>query len=356
MAEQNETLDNIRSVNEIDASGMLLLVDKLPQMMEEGWNKAQSTDIPDVDGIKNIVISGMGGSAISGDIAFVTLRNISKVPIYVNRNYTCPQFVSSETLFIALSYSGNTEETLSSLKEAITKKAKIICVTSGGEVKALAGKENIPFVEIPGGLPPRAALGYLLSPLLNILSRIGIAAGIKEDFDAAIRSMKQLQRKYGVASHYRENEVKQMAVRLFKKIPVVMSVDGTTSAAGLRWKTQINENSKMTVLFTAFPELNHNDMVNFGALKTGGHNYSFVVLRDEGDTERMKRRIETTKSLISSHVGGIAEIWSQGKSAFERIMSLIIFGDYLSVYLAVLNGVDPTPVDIIERLKKELQR
>jgi glucose/mannose-6-phosphate isomerase len=355
MGDPKETIDDLNILKGVDGNNMLALVNKLPDTMEEGWALAEAADIPKSGKIGSLVISGMGGSAISGDIVSLILRNKADFPVFVNRNYSCPKFVGASTLFIAVSYSGNTEETLFAFKEAVQKGAKIISISSGGELKELSKKNKVPFIEVPKGLPPRAALGYLLSSILNALVKSG-NLNIKGDFEETKKLLKQLSKKYGVASGLRENEAKQMAVRLHGKIPVIIASDGTTSAAGLRWKTQLNENSKMTAILSIFPELDHNDLVNYSFLKPGGHNYSFVVLRDDGDLERMKKRIEVTKSLISGNVGGIVEVWSQGESVLARTMSLIFFGDYLSVYLAVLSGIDPTPVEIIEKLKKELAR
>ena len=355
MGEPKEALDNIEGLKSIDSRGMLGLVGKLADMLEEGWVLSEAADISKPGKIGNLVISGMGGSAISGDIISLILRNKADIPVFVNRNYGCPKFVGSGTLFIALSYSGNTEETISAFKEAMQRGARIISVASGGELKELSVKNKVPFIEIPKGLPPRAALGYLLSCALNILNKCGIVS-VKADIEEAKKLLKQLSRKYGPSNPLRENEVKQMAVRLHGKVPVILASEGTTYAAGLRWKTQISENSKMTAILSVFPELDHNDLVNFSYLKHGGHDLSFVVLRDEEDPERMKKRIEITKSLISGNVGGIAEVWSQGESVLARILSLIFYGDHLSVYLAALSGIDPTPVEIIEKLKKELSR
>jgi len=355
MADPKEALDDIESIKNLDKQGMLALIDKLPDMMEEGWRSAEALAVAKPGKVSNLVIAGMGGSAISGDIISIVLRNKAGFPVFVNRNYGCPKFVNANTLFIAASYSGNTEETLSALKEALQKGAMIVCVSSGGEMKEISKKNNIPLIEVPKGLPPRAALGYLLSSILAALNKL-CGVNLQEDLEEAKRSMKQLSRKYGISCGSRENEVKQMAARLFNRIPVILASEGTTYPAGLRWKTQMNENSKMTAMLSAFPELDHNDIVNFSSLKKGEHKYSFVILRDMGDPERMKKRIEITKSLISGSVGGVTEVWSQGESVLARIMSLILFGDYLSVYLSVLGGIDPTPVEIIEKLKKELAR
>jgi glucose/mannose-6-phosphate isomerase len=356
MAEDKEILDRQEIIPSIDKSGMLSLIDSLPEMMEKGWAAASAADITAPEEIEKIVLSGMGGSAISGDVAAGALKDRLKIPFIVNRSYACPKFVDDRTLFIAVSYSGNTEETLASFKEALQKKANIICITSGGELKKLAASNKLPVIEVPSGLPPRAAFGYLLPCVLGALNKAGLAQNIGTELKAAIKLLTQLKREYGFAVRTRENPAKQLAIKLNGKVPVICASIDTTYAAALRWKTQLNENGKATVLFTVFPELNHNDMVNFAALAQGGSGFSFVVLRDDGDLERMKRRIETTKSLISHRVGGFVEVWSKGESMLERLLSLILFGDYLSVYLALLNNIDPTPVEIIEKLKKELQR
>jgi len=355
-SQNQNALDDREVFGRVDKNEMLSLIEKLPQMLEEGWAAAEGTPIRGPEKIGGLVISGMGGSAISGDIAATLLRGIAKFPVSVNRNYTLPAFVGKDTLLITLSYSGNTEETISSFKEALSRGASIISVTSGGEIAELCAKNKIPVIRIPKGLPPRAALGYLLSPVLYILYKLGIAPEMKNDLESAVKLLKQLAKKRGQSSPLRDNEVKQLAVKLSGKLPVLAGSDGTTGVAALRWKTQFNENSKETVVYAVFPELNHNDMVNFSFLKPGQHSYCMVLLRDEGDIERMKKRIEITKSLVSGYVGGITEVWSQGDSMLERLMSLIQFGDLLSVYIAILKGIDPTPVDIIEKLKKELQR
>ncbi len=355
MGDPKETLDSVDMIKSIDRQNMLALVGKLPDMMEEGWVLSDSLDIPKIGKINNLVISGMGGSAISGDIISLVLRNKADFPVFVNRNYGCPKFVGAGTLFIAVSYSGNTEETLSAFKEAVQRGARVFAVSSGGELRELSKKNNVPFIEVPKGLPPRAALGYLLSSILNLLYKFG-AGTFKTDLNETQKMLRQLSRKYGASCASRENEAKQMAIRLHGKNPVILASEGTTYAAGLRWKTQLNENSKVTAMLSVFPELDHNDLVNFSFLKQGEHNFSFVILRDDEDPERMKKRIEVTKSLISGNVGGVAEVRSTGRSVLERTMSLISYGDYLSVYLSVLSGIDPTPVEIIDKLKKELSR
>ncbi len=356
MAEDQEILDRPEIAASLDKKGMMGLIDSMPEMMEKGWASASSAELPQSRDFSGIVVAGMGGSAIGGDIAAIAMKDSLKLPLVVNRSYKCPNFVGNRTLVICASYSGNTEETIASFKEAVQRKAVIICISSGGELKKLAAANKVPFIEVPTGLPPRAAIGYLLPSLLNVIHRLVPAQKIDADVMRTVKLLGELKRSYGPAARYRDNPVKQLAVRMHGKIPVICGSVDTTSAAALRWKTQLNENSKATVLLSIFPELSHNDMVNFASLTAGKHDFSFVLLRDEADLERMKKRIEITKSLISQYVGGFTEVWATGESPLEKTMSLILFGDYLSVYLALLSGIDPTPVEIIEKLKKELQR
>lgn len=353
-----DNLDNIEKIKEIDQSGMLTVVAETPQMLLDAYELSSKVSLPRMRKINQIVVSGMGGSAIAGDIVSSL---VSSKAVYVNRDYKLPAWVGNttmvakETLFFALSYSGDTEETLSAIKEAAQRGLKIICITSGGKLKEIAESSGYPLYLIPSGYQPRAALPYLLVPLLKSLEEIGIISGIKDGVDESATLLRKLTEEYGIAKPLRSNLVKQLAKKLLWKIPIIFGTS-TTQAAGLRLKTQFSENSKVTALFNVFPELNHNEIVNLSVLKRGEHNFSALFLRDERDSERIKKRIEITKSLIGSQLGGVNEIWSNGKSSLARILSLIYFGDFLSVYLAILRGIDPTPVQVITRLKKELMR
>lgn len=298
----------------------------------------------------------MGGSAISGDIAAGLFFHKASIPIYVNRDYRLPAFVGKGTLVFALSYSGNTEETLNAVKEAGRAGAKIICITSGGKLKEVAENKGHPLYLLPSGFQPRAALPYLLIPVLKVLEEIGLTTGIQDEIKKSADLLRKLRGEYGIDRPQRSNPAKQLAKKLKDKVPLIFASRIITEAAGSRWKTQLNENSKVTALLAIFPELNHNEIVNLSILKREEHNFSLVLLRDEGDFERTKKRMEITKSLLGTQLGGVNEVWSQGKTSLERILSLIYFGDFLSVYLAVLRDIDPTPVEIIARFKKELMR
>jgi len=349
-------LDNDVAFNKIDKGGMLQVVAKTPELLREAFAVEPQGSLPKTKRLTQIVVSGMGGSAIAGDITANLLRPKASLPVYVNRDYGTPAFVGSETLFFALSYSGNTEETLSAVSEAQNKGAKVVCVTSGGKLQEFAKKNNLPLFLIPAGYQPRAALPYLLIPILKSLAQLGLLTNLAKDFDESVALLKKLSKSFGLQNPLKENSVKQLAKKLLNKIPIVLAGSKTTSSAGFRLKTQFNENSKVTALFNVFPEMNHNEIVNLSVLKRQHHNFALVLLRDDGDSERVKKRIEITKSLLGVQLGGVSEICAQGRSALARLLSLVYFGDFLSCYLAVLGGADPTPVDVITRLKKELKR
>jgi len=351
-----EDLDNLERMGEVDPSGMLGVVADTPEMLSAASTIAPTFPLKNIKKVRQVVVAGMGGSAISGDIVAGLMLGSAPLPVFVNRDYRLPAFVGRETVVFALSYSGNTEETLSAVKDAEKKGASVVCVTSGGKLKEIAQANGYPAYLIPSGYQPRAAMPFLLVPLLRALDELGLVSGVQEQVDRAVELLRKLRGRYGPEKTLRSNPVKQLAKKMAEKIPVIFGVQGTTAAVAHRLKTQLNENSKVTALSNAFPELNHNEIVNLSALKRGEHDFCLVFLRDEGDAERVKKRIEITKSLIGTQLGGVNEVASQGKEPLERILSLIYFGDLLSVYLAVLRGVDPTPVEIISRLKKELMR
>jgi glucose/mannose-6-phosphate isomerase len=195
----------------------------------------------------------------------------------------------------------------------------------------------------------------MLVPLLYSLAQLGLSPITEADIKAAADLLKQLSLEYSSAQP-RSNPARQLAGKLKDRIPVILGTSQITGAAAYRFKCQLNENSKVTALVNVFPELNHNELVNLGAAKRGKHSFALVLLRSELESERMKKRIEITKSLIGGQLGGVNEIRAQGKNHLEQILSLILLADFTTVYLAMARGVDPTEVDVITRLKKELAR
>jgi len=351
-----KVLDDPVKFKGIDKSDMLQKAYSLPDMLDEGWKIAKGSGLKDLGVIENVAIAGMGGSAIGGDIVQTAFSDKLAVPVHVGRSYEIPNFVSERTLFIAVSYSGNTEETISALNKALARKSRVVTISSGGKLEALSNEAKAPHIKIPSGFPPRAALGYILPSLLYVFSALKLADGVEEGIAESVSLLRKLRKNYSIDEPEKSNAVKQMAIKIKGKVPIIMSCADTTYPAGQRLKTQLNENSKVTALHLVFPELNHNDLVNFSFLDPGKHEFFAIVLRDRSDYDRMIKRIEVTKSLVSGKLGGFNELWAEGRLKLARILSLIMFGDFLSIYLGVSLGIDPTPVTVIEQLKKELAR
>ena len=341
-------------IESYDKDRMLKLILELPRQCEIAGDIAQKFDLPvEYRDVTNIVTTGMGGSAIGGDLARMIFSAQSPVPIVVNRNYTIPGFISSKTLFIAVSYSGNTEETISAFNAARKKGAKLLAITSGGKLKELAIKASVPYLIVPGGQPPRASLGYLFIPLLSLISRLGFAPNFKlhADLAASVKLLAEMADEFGPA---KESSLPQkLAHRLYNNIPIIYASQDLDAVA-TRWKGQLCENSKTFACHNVFPEMNHNEIE--GWLHPGEltKRCQIVMLRDESDHQRIKQRMDITESLIKKHTAGILCVKSRGKSLLARLLSLIYIGDFTSFYLAMLNKMNPTPVDRIGNLKESL--
>ncbi|MDI3481333.1 MAG: glucose/mannose-6-phosphate isomerase [Tepidanaerobacteraceae bacterium] len=349
-------LDDLTAIKNLDKSGMLDLIHNLPETGERAVNIARDS----IKGLRfhnimNVVVTGLGGSAIGGDLLRMLCQNHSIIPIMVNRDYTLPAFVDEKTLVIASSYSGNTEETLAAYQEALKRKAKILVITTGGELKKKALADEVPVITIPAGMPPRAALGYSFFPLLVVLEEQGIIPKKHFKIEESINLLKEARKQFHYETPESENPAKLLARKLHKKLPVIYGVAGITEVVAVRWKGQFNENSKHPAFFNVFPELNHNEIMGYEGDRDLLSKMEIVILRSPDEMDRIKKRIEITKSLIEGVVSGITEVWPQGESPLERMLYLIIFGDYVSAYLAVLNQKDPTEIDYINSLKERMK-
>lgn len=349
-----EALDNSEVIAKFDKSDMLSIIRHFPQQWKEAEGIGRQFSPPgNYRKLDKIVVTGLGGSAMGGDILRSYLSEKMAIPIFVNRNYTLPGFVDEKTLLLVVSYSGNTEETLSAYRKGVEVSAKVVGITGGGKLKTLGEAKGIPTVTVPSGIPPRTALGYLFLPMLIILEKLGLVEAQGKALGETGLLLEKLGRRWDSGSPFDGNLPKNLARKLFGKLPLIYGSE-LLKAVCLRWKTQINENSKSLAYPVVFPELNHNEIVGWEGMGGLRQSIEIIILRDKEDQERIKKRIEITKSVIGERPGGLEEVWSEGESLLARLFSLIYLGDWLSFYLAILYSVDPTPVKPIELLKRRL--
>lgn len=296
--------------------------------------------------IDNVLICGLGGSGIGGTVVAQIVAPYANCPITINKDYKIPGFVSENTLVIACSYSGNTEESLEMLEQAQAKNAEIACITSGGKLQEIAQKNNYNHIIIPGGHPPRGAFGLAFPTLFTMLNHYGI---IEKDFTPEFKN--------AISNIDKEenniiNEAKIISDKLHGKIPVIYA-DANYEGVAVRFRQQINENSKMLCWHHVIPEMNHNELVGW---RTKNEDLAVVIFRNDDDYYRTQKRMEVNKTVFSKYTSTIIEIYSKGNSQLERSLYLIHLGDWISFILSVKNSVDVVEVDVITHLKNELAK
>lgn len=347
-------LDDVKALNALDSMGMFRSVHELPDQCRRALGLATATPLP-AGPFENIIVTGLGGSAIGGDLLRVYAAGCLDIPVVVNRNYTLPRFVGPRTLVFAVSFSGNTEETLNAYAEAREKGASIVVLTSGGKLAERAREDGVPVITVPGGIAPRSATGYLFLPMLVILERLGLIAGISREAEGMIAHLQELRSRYGMNAALRDNPAKQLAMNLEGRLPVIWGASGTTEVVAQRWKGQINENAKSPAYWNVLPELNHNEVVGFDAPADILKNTWLVFLRDPDDHPQVRLRFSITREMVGS-AAGVSEFEASGEGRLARMYSLIYLGDFTGLYLAARYGIDPGPVKAIDRLKVALAK
>jgi len=334
-----------------DPSGMLDLIRRLPDMCAEAWRLPVEPPLPAVRPT-NIVALGMGGSGIGGDLLRAVLYDDASVPVVAVKDYRAPGFLGPTSLVFACSYSGNTEETLAAYDQAAGRGATCVVVTSGGDLLRAARDRGHPAVVVPQGVPPRAALAYLFIPMLAVLGRAGVIRSFETDVREAVAILKEMARR--LSPDTASSPARRLAEQLQGRIPVIYSSSPFLEPAAQRWKDQFNENAKTFAVWNTFPELNHNETVGWGMDETLARTIHAIILRDRAEPARLAQRVSITKDLAFQRAAGVDEIKSEGEGKLARLLSPIMVGDMTSWYLALLRGVDPTPVPVIEELKKRL--
>ncbi|HRK22226.1 MAG TPA: bifunctional phosphoglucose/phosphomannose isomerase [Fimbriimonadaceae bacterium] len=346
-------LDDLSFVKRLDPKDMLGLTERFPAQCREALAIARAADLPPLSNPPTLaMLTGLGGSAAGGDFVRALFEAQGSCPFQVNRDYSLPSFAGPGTLLFAVSYSGNTEETLAAYADAKKKGCPIIAVTSGGKLAELAAADGYPLIRVPGGQPPRTALGYLLIPVVAACEALGLLPA--QPFEEAFAALDEGVRAWGAEVPYDQNPTKQLAQSLFGKVSVLYGLGGWQGVVAGRWKAQINENSKNHTFAHAFPELNHNEILGWVACgKQNAKHWAIVLLHDGTESAKLKARARITFEMIGDRAQ-VFEARALGQSLLARMLSLTFFGDWTSIYLAALNEVDPENIDWLNHLKGEL--
>ncbi len=324
--------------NKIDKENMRNIIIKSAEQLKEGLKLAKNIKIE--GNFTNIIICGMGGSALSAYLVD-TLLIKTTLPIYIHQDYNLPLQTNQNSLIICISYSGNTEETISALGEALKKNIKTVAISTGGKITSICQQNNIPLVIIPTGIQPRCATGYIFSALAQILINLKIIEDIAPQIIETSTELKKTM-------IYLEKEGKELAKKLFKKTPIIYASNKFKEIARIL-KIKFNENSKIPAFYNYFPELNHNEMVGYTKAKK---DFFVIIIQDSDDHPRILKRMQLTAKLISQKGIKTEIINIKAGSMLFKIFSTLLLGDWASYYLALEYKVDPTPVKIVEEFKK----
>jgi len=339
------------AIDAFDAAKQVDDILALPEHLRDALWRVESAQLERHDAPGGLIVAGMGGSAIGGALARAALGDRASRPLIVMRDYGVPAWTTPDATVLCASYSGNTEETLAAFDEAGALGARRIAATTGGKLAAAAREEGVPVIPFPGAFAPRAAVGYMLVVALEVAAACGVAESLHSEIDVAAAHTEALVEEWGPDGP-EDALPKQLARGLFGTIPQIAGA-GLTAPIAYRWKTQLNENAKIPAHAAELPELDHNEVAGWaGAAELG--RFSAVFLDDSDLHPRIRQRIELTRGLIGAHAAASFRVESRGETPLERLVSLVLLGDLVSLYLAVLRGVDPTPIDAIERLKGAL--
>jgi glucose/mannose-6-phosphate isomerase len=332
----------------IDPQGMLGLVEEQPAHLTDALWRVESADISAEDAPGGLAVCAMGGSAIGADIAAGAIGRRGKRPLITLRGYELAPWIGSDTAVLCSSYSGNTEETLAAYQAAGEVGARRIVVSTGGKLAELARDDGVPVIGVPSGMQPRAAVAYMTVCVLEVAALTGAAPSLRCEVGAASELQRKLLGEWG-ADAPDDSLAKSLARTLHGTIPVIYG-GGSTAAVAYRWKAQINENAKVAAFSAVLPEADHNEICAYGRQS----DLSAVFLDDPEGHPRIRRRMELTADVAKQGARAVESVVGRGDTALERVMSLVLLGDLVSVYMAALDGTDPTPIDVLDRFKAAL--
>lgn len=347
----NNSYDNLEA---IDKENIFDVIDSQPNQLRQNYADTMREDITKKDGvgIKNIVFVGMGGSAFAGSIAKNWLSARIKIPFYLVRGDSLPAFVDKKSLVIISSYSGNTEETMQVFINAIRLKARVIVLLGGGKLLELAKKAGVTVLQLPKTTQPRLSVFAGLKALSCVMQDTGLLGDmdLREELINTANFLDSQKLLWGT-DKIGDNQAKIIAQKLQSK-PVIIDTSPMLESAGLKWKISINENAKQLAFRNTFTELNHNEMQ--GWVFPYNKDFGVVVLKSSFEPHRIEKRIKITEEILHKYGYRPYTVTAQGTNHIQQLLSIILLGDYVSAYLGILNGVDPTPVEMVEEFKKRL--
>jgi glucose/mannose-6-phosphate isomerase len=344
------TLDR-DAIAAVDVGRQLEDILALPDHLRDALWRVEAANLEPHDATGGLIVAGMGGSAIGGALARATLGDRALRPIVITRGYGLPPWTAPDSTVLCASYSGNTEETLAAYEAAGALGAHRIVATTGGKLADAARSDDVPVIPLPGGFQPRAAVGYSLVVALEVAGLARAGERLHYEIDIAAARTEELVANWGPGGP-QDDFPKELARGLNGTVPQIAG-SGLTSPIAYRWKCQFNENAKLPAFSSELPELDHNEIVGWQSARELGR-FSAVFLDDSDLHPRIRQRIELTRGLIAAEGAATFRVESVGATATERLLSLVLLGDLVSLYLAVLRGVDPRPVAMIDRLKSAL--
>ncbi len=339
------------AVAAVDSESLLSDVEAQPHQLEDALWRVESAAIATKERPGGLLVCGMGGSAIGADLAAAAVGRRARAQLQTVRGYGLPPGAPADALVLCASYSGETEEVLASVAEAGAAGMERVVITTGGRLAAAARAERVPVIGVPAGMQPRAAVAYMLVGALECAALCGAAPSLRAEVESASAQLVRLAVDWGPDAP--EDALPKRLARLLKgRVPVIYGA-GATESAALRWKNQINENAQLLAISAALPEADHNELVGWeGASECAP--FAAVFLDDAGADRRLRRRLELTAAEVGGQASALEQVPSFGETALERVTAAVMLGDFTSIYLAVLRGVNPTPVEAIERLKRAL--